>query len=73
MSRWLVTQGDHQFSAADLTELKQLAQSGSVGPGDMVQPPGTSDWLYASEIPELDALFGDSKDDDEGDGTYDSE
>ncbi len=67
MSRWLVTQGDHQFSAADLTELKQLAQSGSVGPGDMVQPPGTSDWLYASEIPELDALFGDIKDDDDDD------
>ena len=67
MARWLVTQGDHQFSAADLNELKQLAQSGSVGPGDMVQPPGTSDWLYACELPELDDLFGAQPDDDDDD------
>jgi len=69
MARWLVTQGDHQFSAADLNELKQLAQSGSVGAGDMVQPPGTSDWLYASELPELAELFSDSDaiDDDDWD------
>ena len=57
MGRWLVTQGDHQFSAADLSELRDLATSGSVGPGDMVQPPGASDWLYASEIPELSSIF----------------
>lgn len=69
MARWLVTQGDHQFSAADLNELKQLAQSGSVGAGDMVQPPGTSDWLYASELPELAEHFSDSDavDDDDWD------
>ena len=69
MARWLVTQGDHQFSAADLNELKQLAQSGSVGAGDMVQPPGTSDWLYASELPELAEHFSDtdSVDDDDWD------
>ena len=63
MARWLVTQGDHQFSAADLNELKELAQSGQVGAGDMVQPPGASDWLYASELPELADLFTDSSDD----------
>jgi len=63
MARWLVTQGDHQFSAADLNELKELAQSGQVGAGDMVQPPGASDWLYASELPELADLFTDSADD----------
>jgi hypothetical protein len=57
MARWLVTRGDHQFSAADLSELKTLAQSGQVGPGDMVQPPGTADWLYASELPELAEHF----------------
>jgi hypothetical protein len=69
MARWLVTQGDHQFSAADLNELKQLAQSGSVGAGDMVQPPGTSDWLYASELPELAEHFSDTGavDDDDWD------
>src|SRR5215203_5436441 len=53
MARWLVTQGDQQFSAQDLAELKELAKSGKVGPGDMVQPPGATDWLYASELPEL--------------------
>ena len=61
MGRWLVTQGDHQFSAADLSELRDLATAGSVGPGDMVQPPGASDWLYASEVPELGSIF-DSQD-----------
>lgn len=67
MARWLVTQGDHQFSAADLNELKQLAQAGTVGPGDMVQPPGTSDWLYATELPELAGLFGAQDEDDDDD------
>ena len=66
MGRWLVTQGDHQFSAADLGELRGLATAGSVGPGDMIQPPGAADWLYASEIPELAECFGsdDAVDDD---------
>ncbi len=57
MARWLVTQGDRQFSAQDLAELKELAKSGKVGPGDMVQPPGATDWLYASELPELKGLL----------------
>jgi len=57
MARWLVTQGDQQFSAQDLAELKELAKSGKVGPGDMVQPPGATDWLYASELPELKGLL----------------
>jgi len=60
MAGWLVTQGDRQFQAADLNELKQLAASGSLGPGDMVQPPGASDWLYASELDELKDLFPDT-------------
>jgi hypothetical protein len=70
MARWLVTQGDHQFSAADLKELKSLAQNGQLGAGDMVQPPGASDWLYASELPELAPLFSDEgtlDDDDDSD------
>jgi len=57
MARWLVTQGDRQFAAQDLNELKQLAADGKVGPGDMIQPPGASDWLYASELPELKGLL----------------
>ena len=59
MAGWLVTQGDRQFKAADLGELKRMAASGSLGPGDMVQPPGASDWLYASELDELKELFPD--------------
>lgn len=68
MSRWLVTQGDRQFSVEDLGELKKLAQTGKLSGGDMVQPPGASDWLYAAELPELKGLLGSTarrKDDDD--------
>ena len=57
MAAWLVTQGDRQFSAKDLAELKKLAGEGKIGPGDMIQPPGASDWLYATELPELKGLL----------------
>jgi hypothetical protein len=57
MARWLVTQVDRQFSAADLDELKGLASRGELGRGDMIQPPGASDWLYAVELPELKGLL----------------
>jgi hypothetical protein len=57
MAAWLVTQGDRQFSAQDLAELKQLAVDGKISSGDMIQPPGASDWLYASELPELKELL----------------
>ncbi|MCB9763316.1 MAG: SH3 domain-containing protein [Alphaproteobacteria bacterium] len=53
MSRWLVSQGDRQFTVQDLEELKQLADKGELSSTDMIQPPGAADWLYASEIPEL--------------------
>ena len=60
MARWLVTQGDRQFTAQDLRELQKLAREGRLGPGDMVQPPGASDWLYAAELPELKGQFADT-------------
>jgi hypothetical protein len=64
MARWLVSQGDRQFSASDLDELKQLALEGKVTQTDMIQPPGASDWLYASELPQLKGLLqGGSTDD----------
>jgi hypothetical protein len=70
MGRWLITQGDRQFSAQDLAELKKLAREGRVGAADMVQPPGATDWLYASELPELKGLVkagaSGSDDDDVG-------
>lgn len=58
MSRWLVQQGDRQFAAEDLDELKRLASSGKLTQTDMVQPPGAADWLYATEVPQLKGLLG---------------
>ncbi len=57
MPRWLVTQGDRQFAAENLAQLKELARRGEIGPGDMIQPPGAADWLYAAEVPELQGLL----------------
>lgn len=53
MSQWIVTQGNNQFSVEGLDELEQLARQGRLSAGDMVQPPGTTEWLYVSEIDEL--------------------
>ena len=57
MSSWLVQQGDRNFAAQDLDELKRLARSGELAGSDMVQPPGAADWLYASEVPELQGVL----------------
>ncbi|NOY28192.1 MAG: SH3 domain-containing protein [Oligoflexia bacterium] len=57
MSLWLVNQGDRQFSVSNLGELKQLAKAGKLGPGDMIQPPGANDWMYATELPEIKDLL----------------
>ncbi len=57
MARWLISQGDRQFAARDLSELKQLATDGTILSSDMIQPPGASEWLYAAEIPELKGLL----------------
>lgn len=54
MARWRVAQGQQQqFTAEDLAELQRFAREGKFGPGDLVQPPGASDWLYAMELPDL--------------------
>lgn len=65
MTRWLVTQNNSQFAVEDLAELKQLATSGKVTAADMVQPPGATEWLYASEIPELAGILEAGGDDDD--------
>ncbi|MBW1880699.1 MAG: hypothetical protein JRJ84_20270 [Deltaproteobacteria bacterium] len=62
MSHWLVTQDNTQFTVEDLDELVKLAATGKLGSGDMVQPPGATDWIYASEIPEISRLLGDGGD-----------
>lgn len=57
MARWLVSRNDTHFEVNGLADLKEMAKSGRLGPGDMVQPPGTSEWLYAIEIPELKPML----------------
>ncbi len=53
MSRWLVNARGQQFSATNMEELRKLAKRGELAAGDIVQPPGASDWIYALEVPEL--------------------
>lgn len=53
MARWRVAQGNLQFTAEDLAELQRFARQGKIGPGDLIQPPGAADWLYALEMDEL--------------------
>jgi len=57
---WLVTTDNDQFSAKSLEDLKKKARSGELSPGDLVQPPGARDWLYAFELPEVGECFGQS-------------
>ncbi len=65
MTQWLVTQGDNQFPVDGIAELKQLAQSGRLRLGDLIQPPGANDWVYAAEVPDLAALLPEDEDDDD--------
>lgn len=55
MSRWMVNVRGQSISAGSMDELKALAKKGELGGGDIVQPPGATEWLYAVEIPELKA------------------
>lgn len=65
-TQWNVTQGDNQFVVTGgLAELKNMARRGDLGAGDMIQPPGAVDWIYASEIPELQVIFAKNKDVDD--------
>ena len=54
MARWLISQKERQFSAKDMSELEHLATSGTIGMYDLIQPPGTSEWIYANEIEALE-------------------
>lgn len=53
MSQWVINRGDSQFSVEGLAELARLAKQGEIDAGDLIQPVGADDWLYAIEIPEL--------------------
>ena len=68
MAQWHVTQGDNQFAVdGGLAELEAMARRGDLHPGDMIQPPGAADWMYASEISELGAVFERRRRDDDDD------
>ena len=54
---WRITRGDQMFTAKDVAELKLMAVEGKIESGDLVQPPGRTDWLYASEVSELKGLI----------------
>jgi hypothetical protein len=71
MAQWLVMQGDTKFPVSGLAELEDRARRGELRSGDMIQPPGTTDWLYVTEVPELKELierYGDDDDDARGGG-----
>jgi hypothetical protein len=53
MSRWMINARGQQYSAANMDELRQFAKRGELTGGDIVQPPGAADWIYALEVPEL--------------------
>lgn len=53
MDRWLVNVRGHQFSVSGLDDLRSRAKKGELEGGDLVQPPGATEWIYALEIPEL--------------------
>lgn len=65
MAKWLVTQRDNQFQVDGISELVDLARSGQLKGGDMIQPPGATDWVYAAEVPDLAELLDDEDDDDD--------
>ena len=57
MSRWMINAGGHQFSAATIDELKKLAKEGKFSAGDILQPPGAAEWIYALELAELKSVL----------------
>jgi hypothetical protein len=57
MARWLVTQRDNQFGVDSVADLQRMANEGTLVAGDLVQPPGATEWLYAVEVAELKNLF----------------
>jgi hypothetical protein len=66
MAQWLVLKGrDEQFTVDGLAHLKDLAKAGDLQGGDLIQPPGTAEWLYVEEVPDLKDLCVSSDDDDD--------
>lgn len=56
MSRWQVNTAVRSFEVESLAELKKLAKAGDLVAGDLIQPPGSTQWVYALEVPDLKGL-----------------
>lgn len=68
MAKWLVTQrNNQQFQVDGIGELVEMAQKGQLEGGDMIQPPGATDWVYVAELPDLAELIDEPEDDDDDD------
>ena len=53
MARWVVNRNDTSFGVSDVAELCDLARKGALAAGDLVQPPGSTGWLYAQDVPDV--------------------
>jgi len=62
---WRITRGDQQFTVKDVAELKLMAIGGKVAASDLVQAPESSEWLYATEVPQLKGLVKAKASDDD--------
>lgn len=65
MTQWVINRGDSHFRVDGLAELARLAKQGDIDAGDLIQPEGADDWLYAIEIPELASIVKSDFDDDD--------
>lgn len=56
-SPWRITRGDQQFTVKDVAELKLMAAGSKIESNDLIQSPGGTEWLYATEVTELIGLI----------------
>jgi hypothetical protein len=53
MSRFQIKKYDHLMVANDFNDLMNMAKDGRLEHSDLVQPEGSSEWLYAGELPKV--------------------
>ena len=52
-----ITRTTYTTQAADFNELMTMAKNGNLEPSDLIKPQGTSEWLYAGELPNIKDLL----------------
>ena len=55
-TKWIVQKGDRQVGADGMAELQRMKSEGQLYRYDLVKPPGTNEWLYANELPDMSDL-----------------